>query len=171
VVLCDRGVRRVRWREHLQELRRAFVVGLVPDVMVTTGSRGSRLLRAWHVQPGHAVDLGVVHRRQDRAVQVRVVGVWAPRQPEPWWLATDLVNPLIDIVAFDDRRMAIEAPCRDTKGCRFGVRLEWTQFRTPAYLARFTSAPTAAPSLPLVASPRGCFMKWFSGQGEQVKLG
>ena len=32
----------------------------------------------------------------------------------------------------------IEEPFRDSKGCRFGVRLEWTQFRTPAYLARFT---------------------------------
>jgi hypothetical protein len=138
VVLCDRGFRRVRWLEHLQELRQAFVVRLVPDVMVTTGSRGSRLLRAWHLQPGQAVDLGLVQLRQDCAVQVRVVGVWAPRQPEPWWLATDLVDPLVDIVAFYDRRMAIEEQFRDTKGCRFGVRLEWTQFRTPAYLARFT---------------------------------
>jgi hypothetical protein len=32
----------------------------------------------------------------------------------------------------------IEEQFRDTKGCRFGVRLEWTQFRTPPYLARFT---------------------------------
>jgi hypothetical protein len=137
VVLCDRGFRRVRWLEHLQELRQAFVVRLVPDVMVTTGSRDRRLLRAWHLQPGQAVDLGVVPLRQDHAVQVRVVGVWAPRQPEPWWLATDLADPLVEIVALYDRRMAIEEQF-DTKGCRFGVRLEWTQFRTPAYLARFT---------------------------------
>jgi Transposase DDE domain len=137
VVLCDRGFRRVRWLEHLQELRHAFVVRLVPDVMVTTGSRGARLLRAWHLQPGQAVDLGMVHLRQDRAVQVRVVGVWAPPQPEPWWLATDLPDPLLDLVALSDRRMTVEEQCRDTKGCRFGVRLEWTQFRTPAYVARF----------------------------------
>lgn len=138
VVLCDRGFRRVRWLEHLQELRQAFVVRLVPDVMVTTGSRGARLLRAWHLHPGQAVDLGVVHLRQDRAVQVRVVGVWAPKQSEPWWLATDLLDPLAHIVALYDRRMTVEEQFRDTKGCRFGVRLEWTQFRTPAYLARFT---------------------------------
>jgi hypothetical protein len=93
VVLCDQGFRRVRWLAHLQELRQAFVVRLVPDVMLPTGSRG-RLLRAWHLQPGHAVDLGVVHLRQDRAVQMRVVGVWAPGQQEPWWLATDLPAPL-----------------------------------------------------------------------------
>jgi hypothetical protein len=138
VVLCDRGCRRVRWREHLQELRQAFVVRLVPDVMVAAGSHGGRLPRAWHLQPGQAVDVGVVHRRQDRAVQVRVVGVWAPRQPEPWWLATDLADPGADIVAFYDRRMAIEEQFRDTKGCRFGVRLEWTQFRPPTDLARLT---------------------------------
>jgi hypothetical protein len=83
VVLCDRGFRRVRWLAHLQELRQAFVVRLVPDVMVTTGSRGARLLRAWHLHPGQAVDLGMVHLRQDRAVQVRVVGVWAPNSRSP----------------------------------------------------------------------------------------
>jgi Transposase DDE domain len=138
IVLCDRGFRRVRWLAHLQELRQAFVVRLIPDVIVTTGSRGGRLLRAWHLQPGHAVDLGVVHLRQDRAVQVRVVGVWAPGQREPWWLATDLRAPPAELVALYDRRMTVEAQCRDSKGCRFGVRLEWTQFRTPAYLARFT---------------------------------
>jgi hypothetical protein len=66
------------------------------------------------------------------------VGVWAPRQPEPWWLATTLADPVVDIVACYDRRMAIEEPCRDTKGRRFGVRREWTPFRTPADLARFT---------------------------------
>jgi hypothetical protein len=61
-----------------------------------------------------------------------------PQAAGPWWLATDLADPLIEIVALYDRRRAIEEPCRDTKGCRFGVRLEWTPFRTPAYLARFT---------------------------------
>jgi hypothetical protein len=34
--------------------------------------------------------------------------------------------------------MTIEEQFRDTTGCRFGVRLEWTQFRTPTDLARFT---------------------------------
>jgi rhodanese-related sulfurtransferase len=136
VVLCDRGFRRVRWLAHLQELRQAFVVRLVPDVIVITGSGGGRLLRAWHLQPGQAQDLGMVHLRQDRAVPVRVVGVWAPGHREPWWLATDLTAPLVEIVALYDRRITIEEQFRDTKGCRFGVRLEWTQFHTPQYLAR-----------------------------------
>jgi hypothetical protein len=138
VLLGDRGFRRTSWLRHGQELRQAFVVRLIPDVMVDTGTCGSRLLRAWHVQPGQAVDLGWVLRRQDRAIRGHVVGVWAPGPREPWWLATDLPDPLADLVTLYDRRMTIEEPCRDTTGCRFGVRLEWTQFRTPASLARFT---------------------------------
>lgn len=84
------------------------------------------------------VDLGEVWVREDRAVKVRVVGVWAPGQEEPWWLATDSKDSLADIVALYDRRMAIEQQIRDTKGCRFGVRLIWTQFQNPDYLSRFT---------------------------------
>lgn len=34
--------------------------------------------------------------------------------------------------------MSIEEQLRDTKGCRFGVKREWTPFCTPAYLAWFT---------------------------------
>jgi hypothetical protein len=138
VLLCDRGFRRTSWLRHCQELHQAFVVRLVSDVLVHRGGRGGRPLRHWHLALGQAVDLGRVLLRQDRAVQVRVVGVRAPGQREPWWLATDLPDPLIDIVALYDRRMTVEEQFRDTKGCRFGVRLEWTQFRTPAYLARFT---------------------------------
>jgi hypothetical protein len=66
------------------------------------------------------------------------VGAWAPGQRAPWWLATDLTVPLAEVVALYDRRMAVEEQFHDSKGCRFGVRLEWTQFRTPVYLARFT---------------------------------
>jgi hypothetical protein len=96
------------------------------------------LVHTWRSIAPAAVVLGVVHLRQDRAVQVRVVGVWAPNQPEPWWLAPNLLDPLEHIVALYGRRMTVEAPCRDTTGGRFGVRLEWTQFRTPASLARLT---------------------------------
>jgi hypothetical protein len=40
--------------------------------------------------------------------------------------------------ALYDRRMTVEEHCRETTGGRCGVRLEWTQLRTPAYVARFT---------------------------------
>lgn len=97
-----------------------------------------RTLRQWRLGMGQAVDLGVVWLREDRAVRTRVVGVWAYGQKEPWWLATDLLeNSLYDVVALYDRRMAIEQQIRDTKGCRFGVKLEWTQFKKPQYLSRF----------------------------------
>jgi hypothetical protein len=57
--------------------------------MVYAGTHEGRLFH-----PGQAVDL-----RQDKAVRVRLLGVWAPGQEEPWWLATDLPDPLADLVA------------------------------------------------------------------------
>ena len=51
------------------------------------------------------------------------------------------------MVSLYDRRLAIDEQFRDTKGCRFGVRLAWTQFRTPASLARFAVLVGAAPVL------------------------
>jgi hypothetical protein len=42
------------------------------------------------------------------------------------------------MVALYERRMTGEEQFRETKGCRFGVQLEWTLCRTPAYLAQFT---------------------------------
>jgi hypothetical protein len=78
VLLCARGFRRMRWRRHGQELPQAFVVRLVSDVLVHRGGSDGRPLRHWHLAPGQAVDRGTVLLRQDRAVPVRVVGVWAP---------------------------------------------------------------------------------------------
>jgi hypothetical protein len=34
VVLCDRGFRRTSWLRPLLELRQAFVVRLIPDVLI-----------------------------------------------------------------------------------------------------------------------------------------
>lgn len=137
IFLCDRGFRRVSWIRLIKELKQHFVVRLIPDVMVH--KRGDcRRLRQWHLGMGQAVDLGVVWLREDRAVRTRVVGVWACGQAEPWWLATDLLkDSLAYVVALYDRRMAIEQQIRDTKGCRFGVKLIWTQFQKPQYLSRF----------------------------------
>jgi hypothetical protein len=47
-----------------------------------------------------------------------------------------VADPVPDLVALYDCRMTIEEQSRNTKGCRFGARLEWTHVRTPAYLAR-----------------------------------
>jgi len=132
VFLCDRGFRRVGWMRRLLELQQSFVVRLVDQVMVFRKGR-KRLLKQWHLGYGQAVDLGWVELREDRAVRVRVVGVWARGQKEPWWLATDQGVSMEELVAWYDRRMGIEEQFRDTKGCRFGVQLEWTQFRKPRY--------------------------------------
>jgi hypothetical protein len=136
IFLCDRGFRRVGWIKLMKELNQHFVVRLAADVMVHKGGGVCRSLRNWHLKMGQAVDLGEVWLRQDRAVKTRVVGVWAPGQEEPWWLATDSEGSLAEVVSLYDRRMAIEQQIRDTKGCRFGVKLEWTQFKKPEYLSR-----------------------------------
>gem|GEM_PF-2262688 len=121
---------------NVTQLEQHFVVRLIPDVIVHKGGRGRRL-RKWHIGVGQAVDLGELWVRQDRAVKTRVIGLWARGQKEPWWLATDSKDSLADVVALYDRRMAIEQQIRDTKGCRFGVKLEWAQFKKPQYLSRF----------------------------------
>ena len=84
VLLGNRGSRRTSGLRHRLELRRSSMVRMVPDSLVDHGSSGGRSLRHGQLAPGHAVDLGWVLLRQDRAVQVRVVGVWAPGHCELW---------------------------------------------------------------------------------------
>jgi hypothetical protein len=84
VLPCDRGFHRVSWLQLLLELKQSFVVRLVADLKVYAGTHEGRLLRHWPLHPGQAVDLGWVLLRQDKAVRVRVLGVWAPGQEEPW---------------------------------------------------------------------------------------
>lgn len=137
VLLADRGFRRVALLQHLQRLGLPFVVRLVPNLFVHRAGAPPGRLRAQPLTPGTACDLGCVALRQDRAVQLRVVGIWATGQPTPWWLVTNLFDaPLAELAALYDRRMGIEEQFRDTKGSRFGVRLRWTQYQTPAHLAR-----------------------------------
>jgi hypothetical protein len=84
VLLCDRGCRGTSWLRHCKELRQAFVVRLVADVLIHRGTSGGRALRHWHVAPGQAVDLGSILLRQDHPVRARVVGLRAPGQRESW---------------------------------------------------------------------------------------
>lgn len=62
------------------------LVHLAENVNVQS-RQGARTLRKWGRQAGRAVDLGWVDLRQDAAVQVPVVGVWAKGRWEPWCLA------------------------------------------------------------------------------------
>src|SRR5690606_32171638 len=104
--------------QNLRETPLVRVPGspLAPRRASRRGAVGPRLSQAWHLHPGQAVDLGVVYLREDRAVQVRVVGVWAPNQRGIWRLATDLPDPLEALVALYDRRMTLKEQCRATKG-------------------------------------------------------
>lgn len=138
VVLCDRGFRRASWLGVLMAEQLDFVVRLMSDVHVhDRPGRKSRPLRRVGLEPGGVLDLGWVPLRCDGVVTVRVIGIWEPGAREPWWLATNLNDPVSTIAAYYDRRIACEQQFRDTKGCRFGLRLFWTQFQKPDHLARF----------------------------------
>jgi len=135
--LADRGFRRVSFvKLLLQQTGHTFLVRLQEKVEVHS-QRGSKTLPKYGLQAGRAVDLGWVDLRQDAAVRVRVVGIWAKGLREPWWLATNCPESLSRLAALYDRRMAIEEQIRDTKGARFGFALVWTQIKTPEALARF----------------------------------
>jgi hypothetical protein len=66
-----------------------------------------------------------------------VIGYWAPEAHEPWWLATSETSTARRVLSLYDRRMTVEEHFRDSKGCRFGARLFWTQYKNPVALGRF----------------------------------
>lgn len=136
--LSDRGFRRVSYLKLLLEQKEHSFVVRITDQIIVESKKCKRLLKRWPLQPGHALDLGWVLLRQDGAIQLRIVGIWAKGQREPWWLATNLEDSLSHLASLYDRRMAIEEQIRDTKGARFGLQLVWTQIKTPQALTRFT---------------------------------
>lgn len=136
-ILCDRGFRRVSWIRLLQQLRLGFVVRLMDDVCVEIDGRKAPL-RTLSLPRGKVVDLGVVRLRSDGAVQVRIIGYWAHKAVEPWWVATSDTGAARTVLKLYDRRMTVEEQFRDIKGSRFGVKLKWTHFRNPQALARLT---------------------------------
>lgn len=131
--LCDRGFHRVAWLKRLVEMEQHFVVRLKRDVTVHLRDRVC-LLKSLEVNEGERRDFGFVVLRSDEAVRVRLIGVWAKGAKEVWWLATDLQNRVSKVVAYYDRRMAIEEQFRDIKGSRFGMKLKWTQFTRPEFV-------------------------------------
>jgi hypothetical protein len=135
VWLCDRGFHRVGWLKLLVEMEQHFVVRLKRDVTVRLPG-GTCLLKSLAVAEGERRDFGFVELRQDGAVRVRLIGVWAKGAKEVWWLATDLTNRVSKVVGCYDRRMSIEEQFRDAKGVRFGLKLKWTRFTRAEYVER-----------------------------------
>ena len=143
VLLCDAGFHRVDWLRKLNSLHQGFVVRLCENLAVysSADAREGMLLSDIPLWRGQSLDLGKVWLREDKAVCVRVVGVWRSKQKRRWWLATNLsadTEPATRVAALYAKRMDIEEQIRDTKGCRFGAKLEWHQVRIPARLARLT---------------------------------
>ena len=135
VLIFDRGFRRTSLIGELHWLKQAFVIRLAVKVTVVSGTYQG-LLSAHPLRPGRRVDLGPCTLSARTPVQVRVIGVWAPGQAEPWWLATSLKASVRNVAEIYDRRMSIEEQFRDTKGCRFGVKIKWTAFQKPQAVNR-----------------------------------
>lgn len=89
VLIFDRGFRRASLIKLLQQSELQFIIRLISKVKVS-GKTYAGLLRDYPLTPGGIVDLGVCRYRGDGAVSVRIIGVWAFGQKEPWWVATSL---------------------------------------------------------------------------------
>jgi hypothetical protein len=61
--------------------------------------------------------------------------------------------PLAKLMALCNRGMAVEEQFRNTQGCHFEVRLEWTPFRTLASLVRVTRLVGVVPVLGTAFGP------------------
>ena len=169
LLIFDRGFRRVSFIREAKYLRQPFLIRLAVKVKVCSKDF-SGLLRDHPLRPGQQVDLGICAVRHDGAVKARIVGVWAEGQKEPWWLATDLDDSVGHIAEFYDRRMSVEEQFRDGKGCRFGMKMEWTQFQACEHIDRLfllaaialtvwtlagCLASRADPTLPLPSKSKG----------------
>ena len=135
VFLFDRGFRRVSLIRELRWLKQPYLIRLAVKIQVVSES-DCGLLREHPLRPGALVDSGTCALTQHRPVNTRVVGMWAPGQDEPWWLATTLACPAEQVAELYDRRMGVAEALRDTKGCHFGLKLEWTAFASPKALER-----------------------------------
>ena len=155
VLIFDRGFRRVSFIRELSWLKQPFIVRLVVKVHVV-GEAYQGLLRDHPLRPGQWVDLGHCALRQAKPVNVRVIGVWAPGQEEPWWLATSLTGKAKVVVELYDRRMAVEEQFRDSKGCRFGLKIEWTAFQDPRSLGRLFLLAALAMTVWILAALLAC---------------
>ncbi len=155
VLIFDRGFRRVSFILELHLLDRLFIVRLAAKVHAR-GEAYSGLLREHSLRPGQWVDLGVCTLRKDGAVKTRVIGVWAKGQKEPWWLATNLEDPAARVAEYYDRRMGVEEAFRDGKGCRYGIKMEWTRFQNCAALNRLFLLASIAMTVWMLAGLLAC---------------
>jgi hypothetical protein len=138
ILLADRGFHRVSFLRVLLRLEQRFVVRLVEKLTVES-PRYRGLLSLVPIRPGQQVDLGRCTLRTEKRqepVVVRIVAVWQKGQKEPWWLATSESCPALHVAELYDRRMTVEEVFRDTKGCRFGMQMRWTQYARPEALSR-----------------------------------
>jgi hypothetical protein len=134
-ILLDRGFKRVDLLHRLERLGLRYVVRTGGNVCIEheqfCGPAEQLLCRR-----GERVDLRGAILRPSRPVRTRVVGVWEPRQKEPWLLMTNLSQPVEHIVAYYAKRFRIEEMFRDEKDWRLGVALGHQRVTRPDRLER-----------------------------------
>ncbi len=135
VMIFDRGFRRVSLIRELKALGQPFIVRLAAKVHVV-GADYAGLLSQHPLGPGQRVELGLCTLGQRNPVRVRIVAVWARGQHEPWWLASTLSCTPKRLAEYYDRRMGVEEGFRDSKGCRYGLKIKWTRFQSGSAIAR-----------------------------------
>lgn len=116
----------------MEDTRPSYFVKPLPPL----AAEDLRRLSSLAVGEGCRRAFGFVELRQDGAVRVVLIGVWAKGAKEVWWLATDLEGAVSKVVSYYDRRMSIEERFRDAKGCRFGVKLKWSLFTRAEFVER-----------------------------------
>lgn len=135
VLIFDRGFRRVSLIKQLGWLRQPFIIRLAAKVHARS-EHYQGLLYDHPLRPGQRIDLGSCELSDRFPVRIRVVGIWAHDQAEPWWMATNLSVSLKRVGQFYDRRMGVEEQFRDTKGARYGVQMKWTAFQSSWAIGR-----------------------------------
>jgi hypothetical protein len=135
VLIFDRGFRRVSLIKQLNWLRQPFIIRLAAKVHVRC-PHYQGLLYDHPLRPGQRIDLGNSELSARSPVRVRVVGIWAQGQAEPWWMATSLSGSLKRVSQYYDRRMGVEEQFRDTKGARYGAQMKWTAFQSSQAIGR-----------------------------------
>lgn len=135
VVLLDRGFKRVELVKHLNKCGLKFVIRTGGNVYVNHEQYQGRV-DMLITRRGMRRDLRDATLRPSRPVTVRVVGMWARGQKEPWLLMTNLSIASKLVIAAYGKRFRIEEMFRDEKDYRFGIFLGYVKVTKPERLER-----------------------------------
>lgn len=115
VVVADRGFARASLLRRLLHQQRLFVIRFDADTWLTLpDGRSGTAAEMMALSPGEKRWLPEAFYGKDACVPTSVLAVWEADQQEPWYLATNLTDPLTTETAYR-WRMRIECANRDEK--------------------------------------------------------